>query len=199
MMQRRSIAALPLSGHEIEKAIGDGRAADHATVLAVDRVFARVAATIQTACISGIRKRGVERVSRVQCVVVEEAVDRAMYIVLSRTGNGIDHGAGVPPELGRKSCSHDLKFFNALGTLWRKCHETLTADADVLIIVIGAVNGEVVVAAPQAIHCKLTHRAHTDADGRSFTRREWWTRDSGGEECQVIERAGSRQWQVLDN
>src|ERR1043166_649951 len=111
MMQRRSMAALPLSRDEIEKAIGDGRAADHTTVLAVNRVFTRVT-----------RKRSVEKVSRVQCVVVEEAVDRAMDIVLSCTRNRIDHGAGVPPKLGWTSGRHDLKFFNALCTLWNKCN-----------------------------------------------------------------------------
>jgi hypothetical protein len=83
MMQRRSIAALPLSGDEIEKAIGDGRAADHTTVPDMGGVFTGVAATIQTAAINGIRKRGVENVSCVQRVVVEEAVDGAMDIVLA--------------------------------------------------------------------------------------------------------------------
>src|SRR5207248_4665973 len=97
--------------------------------------------------------------------------------------------------LSRREQRGYLKLFDRFNRLRHQSEETLATDSDVLVVVIGSINREVVRARAHAVHCKLARG--TDAWANTWTshaalclgrRRDTWK-----QERQLIERTRQRR------
>src|SRR5262245_3257161 len=118
---------------------------------------------------------------------------------LSGSRNGVGHRAGIAAEVRRESGCHDLEVFDAFRALWNESNETLPADADIFVVVIGTIDGEMVASAAQSVDGKLARRSDADTDRRTFAARERNSNDARSEQRELIERPAASKWNGAQN
>src|SRR5262249_26548171 len=89
-------------------------------------------------------RRIVEEIARIERVVVEKSVHRTVQSVRARLRNRIDLRTGVAPAGRVPQAREHLKLLHTLYALRDQRNETLPPHADVFIIIVGAVYGEIV-------------------------------------------------------
>ena len=66
----------------------------------------------------------------------------------ARPRDGIDHGPRIAAKFRREAGRHDLEFLHTFDGLRDQGDETLAAHADILIVVVRTVDGEIVAPTP---------------------------------------------------
>src|SRR4051794_5714781 len=89
-----------------------------------------------------------------------------MNLFASSFGHGIDLPPDVAPELGRCEKGYDLELLDALDRLRDEGDKALPSDPDVLVIIVGPVDGEVVRPRAHPVDRGLTGRADPGPDPR---------------------------------
>src|ERR1043166_3973446 len=107
-------------------------------------------------------------------------------------GDGVDLRADVATVLRGREQGDDLIFLDRLDGLRDEREEALAADADVLVVVVRAVHGEVVGARAQAVGGELTRCADARADAGATASADGLRRQSNVRqvEGQPLEGAG---------
>ena len=130
--------------------------------------------------------------------MAEHAVKRPVQLIRTRTGDGIDHGAGAAHEFGRVAGGLDLKVLDALDALGNEGDETLAPHPDIYVVVVRSVDGEAVTPSTKAVHRELAGSPDSQPDGRSRTAGKGNPGNAGGSQGELVEGPEAAQGQVLN-
>ena len=139
------VHAADFKAGEIERAtLADGPAERESELVLLQRVRVRfaIARTIEV----------VEGIARVEDVIAEEFVRRAVYDVGSRFDADVDHGSGAAPELGGVVARLNLELLDRIDVRHQDLRLPIL-DAHHLRVVVDAVEQEAVLDRPLPIDC----------------------------------------------
>src|SRR5262245_11637763 len=94
--------------------------------------------------LAGAGRPVVEEVTGVEARIGHVAVDLAGKLVGAGLRDGVHGRAETSAQIGFPDERRHLEFLNRLDRLWKQREEALAPHADVLVVVVGPVDGEVV-------------------------------------------------------